>query len=103
VQPLRVEQFPLEAARDLLGVVRALWLAAKGEDARRAALTSVGLDLVLAIDNAKAMPFANTPQQAAAWFVAERACAALGELLAGDTGDVRPVVEAVMVPFLKRA
>ncbi len=90
MQALRPEPFPLEAARDLLGVVRALWLAAKGDDAKRAALTSIGLDLRLAIDNAKTMPFANTPQQAAARFGAERPCAALGELLAAEAGDVRP-------------
>ncbi len=53
MQTLRVEKFPLEAARDLLGVVRALWLASKGHDARRAELTSIGLDLRLAIDNVR--------------------------------------------------
>jgi hypothetical protein len=59
-------------------------------------LTSIGLDLKLAIENARRMPFPGTPQQASAWFVADRAAKALGELLVDDAGALRPVVEAMV-------
>jgi hypothetical protein len=95
VQPLRTERFPVASARDLLGVCRALWLAAEPGSERRRVLTSIGLDLVLAIENARRMPFPNSPQQASAWFVGERAVRALGELTAGDEPALRVVVEAV--------
>jgi hypothetical protein len=103
MQPLRVEQFPVEAARDLLGVVRALWWAAEGEQARRDALMSIGLDLRLAIDNARGMPYPNTPQQASAWFVAERAVRDLGELLGAEQGALAPVLKAAIGALGKRA
>jgi hypothetical protein len=96
MQPLRAERSPTEAARDLLGLGRALYVAAGPGSERRAALTSIGVDLVLTIDNARAMPFANTPQQATAWFVAERAFTALGVLMAGNELPLRPVLEAAI-------
>jgi hypothetical protein len=97
VQPLRVEPFPLAACRDLIGLVRAMWLAAEPGSERRRALTSIGLDLRLALGSARSMPFPNTPQQASAWFVAERAIRNLAELLADDPGELRPVIEAMVV------
>ncbi len=53
-------------------------------------LGSIGLDLRLAIDAAKSMPFPGRPQQASAFFVAERAVREPGELLGAREGDLRP-------------
>ena len=99
MQPLRTEPFPVAAARDLLGLVRALYLVWRAQDAggsdRLRALESVGLDLRLALDNARVMRAPNTPQQAAAWMLAERAIATLGEheamgpVVAAAAGRVR--------------
>jgi hypothetical protein len=100
VQPLRAQPFPLAAARDLLGLVRALWLAARAEGPAAAdrcrALESIGLDLQLAIANARNMPYPNTPQQGTAWMLADRAIKALGELMAGDERALGPVIEAAV-------
>jgi hypothetical protein len=90
---LRPEPFPTEATRDLLGLVRAMWRA-ELDQARRDALAAVGKDLAWSLEIVATMPFANTPQQASAWAIAERATQALGALVADGEGAFKPVLEA---------
>jgi hypothetical protein len=90
---LRPDPFPTAATRDLLGLVRAMWRAEQ-DPARRAALEAVGKDLRWALEIVASMPFANTPQQASAWAIAERATAALGALVADGEGAFKPVLDA---------
>jgi hypothetical protein len=56
----------------------------------------------LAIDATKSMPFPGT-LQGSAFFVAERAVRALGELLGAKEGDLRPVLDAVVGALGKRS
>jgi hypothetical protein len=75
--------FPLEAVRDLLGVVRALWAAAKVSGASRAELTRiarVGRDLADALDLAVSVR-PGTIGYRAAWDKAEQATRRVGDLV----------------------
>ncbi len=79
----RDEPFPLEAVRDLLGVVRALYAAAKEARASRAELkriAQVGKQLSDAIDLAVSTR-PGTVGQRAAWQHAEDATRRVGDLV----------------------
>lgn len=93
--------FPIEAARDLLGLVRALYRAAqkRGEPGLTLArLEQIGRDLSEAIDLATKYPGA--VGERAAWRKAEHACHRLGEVV-GPFEAVERVVEAASAPILR--
>jgi hypothetical protein len=79
----RHDPFPFEAVRDLLGILRALYAAAKAEGsgaARLAIIRSIGRQLRAATDLAlESEP--GTLGHAAAWQRADRAIERLGELI----------------------
>jgi hypothetical protein len=80
---LRHETFPFEAVRDLIGILRALYAAERGARARPvrvAEIARIGRELRIAVDLALAHG-AGTLGHAAAWGRAERATAALGDLV----------------------
>jgi hypothetical protein len=91
----RQEPFPFRAARDLLGIVRALYASTPPPHAaRRAALKRVGLELQQAMELAlEAGP--GTMGHAAAWARAERATEQLGQIVDSLT-PLRPTVEAAV-------
>lgn len=77
------EPFPFEAVRDLLGVVRTIYAAAKAGGAGRAELArigKVGTELSAAHDLA-ADTRENTVGRAAAWKRAEAAARQVGDLI----------------------
>ena len=80
---IRHDAFPFEAVRDLIGILRALYAAERGARARPlrvAAIARVGRELRVAVD--LALDHATgTLGHAAAWDRAERAAAALGDLV----------------------
>jgi len=80
---IRHDPFPFEPARDLLGVVRALYAAAKARGAdldRLRVIAAVGTDLAQALELASAHP-PGTLGFSSAWTRAERAAARAGELV----------------------
>ena len=87
--------FPFEAARDLLGIVRAMYAAARADGAgerRLANLRDIGRELRVAIDLAiEASP--GTLGHAAAWDRAEQATRRLTELI-DCTTPLEPAVNA---------
>lgn len=94
---IRRDPFPFEAARDLLGVVRALYAAARarGADADRLrAIAVVGADLAQAIALASAHP-PGTLGFSSAWSRAERASAHAGELVDALT-PAEPMLRAAV-------
>ena len=91
------EHLPLEAVRDLLGVVRALYRAWRdqGRPANELAhLETIGKDLRAALDLARRAPPPSLGH-AAAWARAERATKALGQIV-GDAECLAPAVRAVV-------
>jgi hypothetical protein len=99
VLSLRDDPFPFEAVRDLLGVVRAMYGAAKAAGAGRvelARIARVGGDLGRAIDlAADARP--GTLAFAAAWKRAEDATRRVGDLV-----DALTPAEPLVVAARKR-
>lgn len=94
---IRRDPFPLEAARDLLGIVRALYAAARTRGASPAelrAIAAVGDDLRQALALASAHP-PGTLGFSSAWARAERAANRVGELVDGLT-PAAPVLRAAM-------
>jgi hypothetical protein len=97
VRSLNLPPLPIENVRDLLGIVRALYLA-WGKDgpevaARRRELVAIGLDLRKAIELAeKGGP--GSLGNSAAWDRAERATKALG-LIVDSFVTMRPSLDAV--------
>ncbi|AUX37929.1 MULTISPECIES: hypothetical protein [Sorangium] len=94
---IRHDPFPLEAARDLLGIVRALYAAARARGASVAdlhAIAAVGDDLRQAIALAAAHP-PGTLGFSSAWTRAERAAARVGEL-ADALAPAAPIVHAAL-------
>lgn len=91
----RDDPFPFEAVRDLLGVVRAMWAAAKASRAGRvdlARITRVGTELSRALDlAADARP--GTLAYGAAWKKAEDATMRVADLVDGLT-PAEPLVIA---------
>lgn len=76
--------FPFEAARDLLGIARALYVTFKGMgpayDTHRSKVASIGSQLQRAIEKAqKGGP--GTWNQKTAWLMAEKAAQDLGALV----------------------
>jgi len=75
--PYRDDPLPVEAVRDLLGVVRAMYAANKGREHRRRALATVGHELVEAMNLAQAHA-PGTPEHRHAWELAESALVVVG-------------------------
>ncbi len=91
----RSEPFPFEAVRDLLGILRAMYAAARAQGAgsrRLQALERVGAELRLAVDLALEHE-PGTLGHAAAWDRAERATRDLGTLV-DSTTPLEPTLEA---------
>jgi hypothetical protein len=92
---LRREPFPFEAVRDLLGILRAMYAAARARDAGARELASirrVGNELRTAID----LALEHAPQtlgHAAAWDRAENATRDLGKLI-DSTTPLEPMLGA---------
>ncbi len=88
------EQLPRETVRDLLGIARALYATSKangGVSEELAKLEAAGKLLVDALDLSKTQP--DTVGHRAAWAKAERATAALLELVAAcDDSAARLVI-----------
>jgi hypothetical protein len=102
----RETPFPFEAVRDLLGVVRAMYAAAKESGAGRtelARISAVGRDLSKALDIA-ASTREGTVGHAAAWKRAEDATRRVGDLVDALT-PAEPLIGAARsrVTGLKRA
>jgi hypothetical protein len=93
----RRDAIPLEAVRDLLGIARAMYAAAKrqGASADVEELAEIGKKLKLALDLAKkAGP--DSIGHRAAWDHAEVACSRLIRLISATT-PAAPIVEAATV------
>lgn len=88
--------FPFGAARDLLGIARAMFRATS-DDARRERLKTIGHQLRLALQLARNSGRGSMGRRAA-WSHAEQATVALGELVADGT-TVEPLVRAAAVKF----
>lgn len=81
--PRSNEPFPVEAARDLLGLVRSLYRATPKADAkRRDKLQAIGVELKLAIELGAAR--VGSLGHRAAWTRAETALAALADVVVTD-------------------
>lgn len=75
----RFDPFPLTATRDLLGLVRVLYLHQRDRDATKAAkLQAIGEDLVLAVELGRTCRPGTAGHQAA-WARAERAARQVGD------------------------
>jgi hypothetical protein len=91
----RRDPFPFEAVRDLLGILRALYAAAKAQGAgaqRLASIRRIGRELRAASE----LAFEHAPGtlgHAAAWQRAERATERLGELV-DCTTPIEPTLGA---------
>ncbi len=85
--------FPIETVRDLLGIVRALYVAWKEQGRPTAELEHIGKELRAAINLARRSPVPSVGH-AAAWSRAERATERLGQLV-GVTTTLQPVVHAM--------
>jgi hypothetical protein len=88
--------FPFGAARDLLGIARAMFRASSDET-RRERLKTIGHQLRLALQLARDSG-PGTMGRRAAWSHAEQATAALGDLVA-DGATVEPLVRAAAGRF----
>ena len=97
VLSIRHDPFPIEAARDLLGLVRAVYAArvAEGADAvTLAKIAVVGIDLACALELGEAHG-PGTLGHAAAWKRAERAATTAEDLVA-ITDGAEQIVRAAM-------
>ncbi len=91
----RQDPFPFEAVRDLLGILRAMYAAAKEQGAGRRrllAIQSAGQELRAAVDLALEHE-PGTLGHAAAWQRAERATGRLADLV-DSTTPLEPTLEA---------
>jgi hypothetical protein len=98
------DPFPFEAVRDLLGILRALYAAAKSDGAGRArlgAIRAIGRELRAAIDLALEHE-PGTLGHAAAWQRAERATERLGELV-DCTTPLEPTLAAAARRVVRRS
>lgn len=101
---IRRDPFPFEAARDLLGLVRAVYAAAQARGAepeRLRAIAEVGAELRQAMELASAHP-PGTLGFSSAWARAERAAARVGELVDALT-PAAPLVRAAVARARGRA
>ena len=95
--PERDDPIPLEALRDLLGIVRALYAAWAREKASPIALEElhqVGRELAQALALAQRSP-PGTLGHAAAWNRSERATEALGKLVQGSM-PLKPALDTAV-------
>jgi hypothetical protein len=93
--PSRDAAFPVEAARDLLGIVRALytaWKAARRPVDELAELESIGRELAGALTLARRSPVPSLGHSAA-WAKADAAAQRLGEIIGADV-PLRPALLA---------
>ncbi len=93
----RDDALPLDALRDLIGVVRALYRALRAESGHPVTLEdlrTIGSELVEALELARKCD-AGTLGHVAAWAKAERATAALGKLVQ-ESMPLKPAVEAAI-------
>jgi hypothetical protein len=89
------EPFPLDASRDLLGIVRALYVAereAKGSPLRLQELIDIGTELAQAIELGRHSP--GSMGSRAAHNRAAVAVERLGRLIAHDAGSAWPLINA---------
>ena len=95
--PARSDAIPVEALRDLLGIVRAVFAAWSREKASPVALEElrgIGAELSAALRLAqRSQP--DTLGHAAAWSRAERATEALGKLIQ-ETTPIKPALDAAV-------
>lgn len=94
---LRADPFPFEQVRDLLGIVRAMYAAAKARGAGERHLLTlrhIGTELRCAVDLALEHE-PKTMGHAAAWQRAERATRGLGDLV-DCTTPLEPTIEAAV-------
>jgi hypothetical protein len=89
----RETPFPLETARDLLGIARALYVAWKEQGRPTAELEQIGKDLRAAIALARKSPVPSVGNSAA-WAKAERATERLGVIVGVGT-TLQPIVGAM--------
>lgn len=95
------DPFPLAAVRDLLGIVRVMYLHAKDRDPGRAArLRRIGESLAIAVDLG-ARCATGTGGHAAAWKRAEEANLALADLI-DPLEPAEPLVEVAQQRVLRR-
>jgi hypothetical protein len=95
---IRRDALPIEAVRDLLGIARAMYAAAKREGAgtpRLLELSEVGKRLKLALDLARRTPPESVGHRAA-WSHAEAATGALMKMVSATT-PAAPIVEAAVI------
>ena len=85
--------FPLEIARDLLGIVRALYVALKEQGRPTAEVEHIGKELRAAINLARRSSVPSVGHSAA-WSRAERATERLGQIV-GVTMTLQPVIHAM--------
>jgi hypothetical protein len=93
--PSRDLAFPLEAARDLLGIVRALytaWRTARRPPDELAELESIGRELAAAIELARRSPVPSLGHSAA-WTRADAAAQRLGDIIGAEV-PLRPLLLA---------
>jgi hypothetical protein len=93
--PSRDVAFPVEAARDLLGIVRALytsWKASRRPVDELAELESIGRELASALDLARRSPVPSLGHSAA-WAKADAATQRLAEIIGADV-PLRPALMA---------
>jgi hypothetical protein len=93
--PSRDAAFPVEAARDLLGIVRALytaWRAARRPPDELAELESIGRELSAALELARRSPVPSLGHSAA-WARADSAAQRLGEIIGAEV-PLRPLLLA---------
>jgi len=104
VLPDRREALPVEALRDLLGIVRGLYAAglqSKGHPIELETLRWIGKEIGAALTLASTTE-PDTIGHRAAWDRAERAVAKLGELIA-ENMPIRPVLDAAVARALTPA
>lgn len=100
--PRRSDPIPVDALRDLLGLVRSMWRAAKADGApphELARFARVGAELVSALRLARAST--NAEAHAMAWEKAERATNAVADLVT-CIDSAEPIVKAAVVAVERR-
>jgi hypothetical protein len=97
----RPDQLPIEAVRDLLGITRAMYAAAKrdGDTARMLELSNIGKQLTTALELGKTQP--DTIGHRAAWEHAEEATGKLVRMISVST-PAAPIVQAAAMRVRQR-
>jgi hypothetical protein len=102
MRTLRFEPFPFQAVRDLLGILRALWLATDPAHVRRRdEIAALAVELRKACDQARSAPVGSLGYSAG-WNRAEEATRKVGELV-DRIAPLEPVVRAAAARVVGRA